>query len=445
MPFARPVRALVLALPLAGCRGCDAEGSLDAELEVVPDDDTPTALATWTADDDVRTRVEVEGDDRTVVGDWSPAGAGEVKLRLLGLRPDADWTATLLTEDGSRSEPVSFTTAALPIDFPGLTIEGTAGWSGWILTSVIADDAWAVLFDQDGQVSWFARGVADKQPIRTSMRRDRVGVYVGTEIIQGGAAEGEIDSYDWGGDLIEAFDLPHFTHEFHEFEDGSFVWVEDDCREIEGEAETCGDRIMTGAPAGGGTERWSTFDSYDPVEDGDPPETGDWTHANAMRVDEEAGILWLGFRGLDAIVAFDLETYEIIEQIGGPQSDYNFEKGERPIDQHQFQWLDDGSLLLHDNRKADVGSRVMRLAFDGAEVSVVEEFQHNPPLWDYILGDVDRDAEGNTLVTWSVGGVMEDFDADNQSLWTMSLEFGNAFAYTERFDSLPGVTVEPAL
>jgi hypothetical protein len=96
-------------------------------------------------------------------------------------------------------------------------------------------------------------------------------------------------------------------------------------------------------------------------------------------------------------------------------------------------------LLIHDNRRADVGSRIMRLQFDGSEASVVEEFQHSPPLWDYILGDVDRSEQGDTLVTWSVGGVMEHFSPSNESLWTMTLSVGNAYGYTQRLYSLPGM------
>ena len=69
--------------------------------------------------------------------------------------------------------------------------------------------------------------------------------------------------------------------------------------------------------------------------------------------------------------------------------------------------------------------------------SVSWTFEEDPPLYCFVLGDIQRKTSGNTFVVWGTSGQISEVDPDGEKLWQMNFELGSLFAYTEQVDSLP--------
>lgn len=420
--------------------GCTPVDPPAPGLEVRPDAaGGPNAVASWPADAAERTRVEI-GDDAGpwLATEWAEPGNGRRTATLLGMPADTDWTVRVVTESGAEADAVEFHAAALPVDFPVWNVTGEPGWAGWLLTTALVDPARVVILDPSGRVVWFA--TLPEGPVaggRSRPRNDGLGVWWADMDEQ----PAELVGVSWSGRELDRASVSGLNHDYTELADGRFAWSRFDCREVDGLGRVCGNSLQVGVPGGEAEARFSTFDEFDPAVDGEVDEDGDWTHANALWVDEPGGVAWFGLRNFDAILEIDLESGAVLGQLGGPHATWAPEPGAGTRKQHRFDVLPDGHLLIHDNGEPGVGSRVVEVALDDAAgtASMVEVLRHDPPPFDYALGDVTRGADGSTLVTWSTAGMIDDFAPDGTLRATIAGELGTAFGYTTRLDALPGM------
>lgn len=161
-------------------------------------------------------------------------------------------------------------------------------------------------------------------------------------------------------------------------------------------------------------------------------EARDWTHGNAVVLDEARNALLVSIRHLDAILAFRYErdddgpAGELLWRLG-PDGDVRLRgDGEWQYHQHSPTLEEDGSLLVYDNGNGRPGtdemsddptqrpfSRVVQyqLRGDGAVPTAVEQaFELRSEIdgvaaYAFFVGDVDRLSNGNVLVT--NGGVTD--------------------------------------
>jgi len=167
---------------------------------------------------------------------------------------------------------------------------------------------------------------------------------------------------------------------------------------------------------------WSTFDHIDPLAHHTfdlhtpfwelPPYDGvdtpkDWTHANAVVPIEDD---WLvSMRNVDWLIRVDRETGEIVWRFG-PEGDFELSEGARwHSRQHAPEVLENGNILIYDNgnARADAGeeempwSRVVEFSLD-TETGVATEvwsYAGDEEYFSMLVGDADRLANGNTLIT----------------------------------------------
>lgn len=436
-------------MPFLSILACDpAETTLEgAKIDVSPSVVT-VATATWEAAGTAPSRVEVSGPDGPwLVTDWQEGGGGKVEVPLLGLLPSTDYTATVVSEDGASSPPVEFSTGALPNDVPGWTIEGAPSWDGYLFVATLGAANFLFILDEEARVVWYQAYDLDRDVIRVRPRRDGKGLVhaLTYEGDQGPAPD--IIYTDWTGAEDHRLTVDSYTHDFVELSNGGLGVIRREMREtlVDGEnVRVQGNLLSEVAADGTVTDLWSTWDDFVPGRDTELDSTGYWTHANALDIDADEATYTLGLRGISTIVDIDRGTGTVSRQIGGVDSDYAFAaEFDRPFEQHQFDATADG-LVIFDNRDRtfDDGSRVLELTLDDAlgTATVAKSWPHVPPLWVYVLGDVDRLDDGGTLVAWTSSGTMTDFGPEGDTRWEMTLDIGQAVSYFERVSALPGVS-----
>ncbi len=411
------------------------------DLVIAPaEGERPTATATWTPDPDLRTRVELTGPDGPFLAtDWHDAGLDPQSAALIGMHVDSEWSASLVVEASEVVESVSFTTPPLPVDFPSWSLTGTPGWTGWMLVPILDDAPGVVLMDAMGRVVWFTSLVDVRVGGgRSRIRRDGLGVWMASM----GDQPATVTGVSWMGEVLETVSVNGLNHDYTELGDGRFSWGSFDCRVDDTLGRVCGNAIKVGALDGPAAAIFSTWDEFDPHTDGEVTGEADWTHANALFVEPDEASAWFGLRNFDAILHVDLTTGAVLDQVGGPHATLLPEgPAAETYEQHRFEVLADGNLVVFDNGTAESNSRVVELALDrdAGTATVVSVLQHDPPVFSYALGDVHRAEDGSTLVTWATAGLIDDFGSDGVIRATISAELGLAFGYNEVVTELPGM------
>ena len=169
----------------------------------------------------------------------------------------------------------------------------------------------------------------------------------------------------------------------------------------------------------------------------------DWTHANAVVYDEERDAVIFSVRHTSQVIAMTRTDRE------GPQTEVRWILGEgatMPLDgdvpryQHAVEVQDDGSILLYDNGNGREGtepddptnptySRAVLYAIDDtspdpADWSATQVWEHRAddldgePIYASFIGDADRVANGNVLITH--GGI--DFMNPESNLHSVIIE-----------------------
>jgi len=205
-----------------------------------------------------------------------------------------------------------------------------------------------------------------------------------------------------------------------------------------------GDVIAIVDKNGTPTWTWSVFDHKDAI----PPEamnqsvcrschfgldTFDWTHGNSVVPFPGENALLASFRNVLRVVKIDIDTGDVLWQMG-PGLDFQWIGDEPELDkwfrlQHDAHWLEGDHLLLFDNGAC----RYQENCFEGEwsrglELEVDQDAKTVRLVWEYRVpfthahGNVERNANGNTLVSngWACG--VYEISADRQLLWHMQFD-----------------------
>ncbi|MBM4367806.1 MAG: aryl-sulfate sulfotransferase [Deltaproteobacteria bacterium] len=413
----------------------------------VSTDVVTVATSKWTDESGEYTRVEVaDAEGAWLVTDWQEPG-GLHEATILGLLPGTEYTATVATESGAATSGTEFTTGDLPNDFPQWTTSGEASWEGYVYVNTVGAVHYLLVLDEQARPVWYAPYDPEFNAVRARPRRDGSGVVWAITATGGRDPSPNIFATTWLGQQAMALGVRNYTHDFVELDDGTLGALVYDKRTIEGDGErhdVTGNALALVDGAGNATTLWSAWDDFEPTDETFDAATGYWTHANAIDLSADGSTFTVGLRGLNAIVDIDAATGAIGRQVGGPASDYRFASDDDAFfEEHQFELLDDG-ILVFDNQAttSDTGSRVLQLELDDSTgvATATRKIYHDPPLWVYVLGDVDLLPDDGVRVTWTSSGVMTDYDADGSVRWELTMELGQALSYSLRESALPGNT-----
>lgn len=337
---------------------------------------------------------------------------------LLGLPPGAR-VAFEVHDDAGFSATGSITTGSYPASWPAWTPTGARTTDEFLVVGTFGNRDAVVVFDAEGRPVWWREvpgGVVRAVPTPG-----------GTGLLVGPGLTGEaLWRLDWTGARVERVATPGFTHDFVLGPDGEVAYL---ARvDHEANAGTCQtDAIVElGSPE----PLWDTWSIFD-----DAPATcaarddGTWTHANAL--DRLDGRYYVGLRNLSAI-------YAVSAASGATEGLYT---GADPIAdaflaQHQFEVLDDGLLVFDNGTGERSSSRVVEYAVPGDGAMTARwSYTPDPPLYAFVLGDVHRLENGNTLVAWGSSGRLQELRPDGATAWQLDAELGTAFGYVARMPS----------
>jgi hypothetical protein len=442
------MRSFVLVLTLAACTEGEESALLPGgSFELTVAGSTVTyATASWEAPGAENAHLEFLVDGEVQLVTDLVEGEQATDLPIVGLWVNETFDVRLVDEAGNVRAEGTHTVGSGPVTLAELAISGRPTWSTYVLSALLTSDPpGAVMFSPSGKPCWYWENEGGAYVARARPRRDGAGVWVLLMPDIHTGISGRLLSIGWDGTVLadlnpSGHEGEGVSHDFIELENGALLLIALDTREWEGRSYTA-ESIMQLDPDGTEHLLWSYWDLYSP--DGSVEDPANWTHANALRWNDERQTVWVGSRGLNNLVELSPETWEVLTQFGGPQpSVYVAEGTTPPFSQHHFDFRGN-RLLVHDNREVSVGSRVVAYDIefgDRTVASTVWEYVPSPTVFDFILGDAAWVDDETTLITWSTTGLLEQHGLDGSSPWSVSLLLGTVFGYSEPVPSIPGTS-----
>ena len=421
----------------------------DSPLDLVLDPDIPTvATATWRDGCADPGLAWVEFGLDTDYGQIAPARTtddGGCEALIWGMKAAAVYHYRAVEEIDGEAVPAADARVltgpapnSLPIVRATHHVPG-AVQPGFLLTQLLTTPPAAVILDRDGDYVWWYQEDEGYMPglFRAQLSRDRATVLF--QRPSGGPNfqdRGELIQVTPEGDVVAS--LPgsdRSTHDFDELPDGSIAILRSHPRTVDDGRTVYGDKILELAPDGTETQIWTVWDwvEHDPEVFTEDLYGGDWSHANILRYDEASDAYYVSMRNFHTIWGIDRATGDVFWRFGGDTSDYTDADGNTDLTslQHGFQLLEDG-IVVHDNGTAAVlSSRVIEYTLDDTQglADPSLEYVPDPPFFNYALGDVVRHPDGNTLVAFSLGGLVHEVSPDGELLWELSVELGSGLGY----------------
>jgi hypothetical protein len=171
---------------------------------------------------------------------------------------------------------------------------------------------------------------------------------------------------------------------------------------------------------------------------GDDQENG-WTFANALDYDPVEDAFLLSLRNFSTIVRIDRASGTCPWAFGSAGATFAPAAGSsRFLHEHQFDLRDD-RLLVFDNAGAGgLVSRVLEYDFDPGtgRAEEVWSYQNDPPIFTFVLGDVLRLDDGDTIIDWATGAQIDRVGPSGELKWRVSANIGFAFGFFEAEEDL---------
>lgn len=368
---------------------------------------------------------------------------------LLGMKPASEYQARIAVEiDGTvhTGSGHDMTTGLVPSGYPDLTLERGDGdsFDGFLVAGIVGTATAAVILDEDGEYVWWYEPEGISQVGRTVLSRDGSAM-LAIDLNAMGQEDSHMVRIAPDGGSVETTSLPYAHHELYEHEDGTIATLAHDPQDVDG-TRINGDSIVELAPDGTITVIWSCWDTqdllpYSPTGDeGAPPNA--WPHANALDylADEDAYLLSLLYE--DTILRIDRATGAVDWIMGGDYSDFELEGGGTEIFErtHQMHHLGDSMVVFVNGDTQGGVSRAIEYAVDeqSFEVEPLWEYWSDPSLTCISLGDVHRFDSGNTLITYSYSGQIQEVTPEGEPTWILSASAGGVIGYTTPIEDLYG-------
>ena len=415
--MARPSLLAALA-SLAALLGCPTAETTLADVQIAENPaNVLSCFVRWTTDEPASSRVEFGEDGfQFFVGDDILVTEHEVFVFGMHAEGAYDLRALSTTADGQTlvSEPQTFGTGTLP--FPvattGVTdLDPARLQPGWTLTNfainLTVSRVVAVMLDQDARVVWYydlgdEEGRAD---VEVSLLGD--GDLAQRHVLIGGAVPplGHPVEVDLAGNVLwegpeqaEGVVLAGegMHHTFQQLPGGDFVTLYFDFADghILDRIEQIDRDLQL-------TWSWSTADHEDVLGE-------DYVGGNYVIVDEDDGVAYFNGRIVHRLFKIDRATGDVIWTLGdgGDFEPIPDEPETWFLGTHAPSLLPDGHLLIYDNGAPGERdySRVVEYELDEANMTAELVWEYPGQLADdewfnNVWGDVDRLANGNTLIT----------------------------------------------
>lgn len=422
------IASLLLFLACAD-KGADDTASGLYGFSATVSEAIPTVVTvTWSSEEPTRGRV-LFGPGLALSTPLEAEAATEHEAVLLGLPPDTEAGWQVVLDDGAAGPEQTVTTGLLPNSLPVLSVEGE-GHDAFTVAPMLGGVTGPAIVDADGQFVWFYEDTRGLDVYRARLSRDGRSVLYNAASVSGDPAEDSVlVRVALDGSEESTLSVPLLAHDFVELPDGTLTAIVVEYREVEGE-ELRGDRLVEVSPDGTLTEVWSAWDCFDPSVDlGTDSEIG-WTFANALDYDEVADAYTLSIRNFSSLVRIP-RGERACDWVFGSTGATLPAPADPFLHQHQFEVLED-SVLLFDNAGAGSTSRAMEYSLDPTGASEPElrwSYTPDPGVFTFVLGDVARLEDGDTLVDFAAGGQIDRVSPDGELRWRLQTQLGYAFGF----------------
>jgi len=423
--------SIALSLFLLGCKsGPVAISDITSETST----QVVTAInVSWTTD--VESSGYVEYGLTEDYGEQTPltaSGTSHTTTVLMTSDSEVHYRIVVPGEEDSLSDDATTTTGTLPSNMPLLELTGDARDDQFLILPVLGSVTAPVILDGSGNIRWYHIDERGLDVYRVLPSVDGESILYNAASVSGDPAEDSmIVRVALDGSWEETIEIPLLAHDFVEHPDGTLGVMVTEYREGSDGEEIRGDSIVEVALDGTMTTVWSAWDCFDPdVEQVDETEDG-WTFGNALDYDPDADVYYQGMRNFSSIARIDRATGSCDWVFGSIGATIEPDSGASTfLHQHQFQVLDD-SIVIFDNDGGLSTSRALEFSMvDGAvEWSDIWSYAPDPSIYTFVLGDVNRFDDGDTLITWSVSGQINRVDSNGVSNWQLNSALGYAFGF----------------
>ena len=372
-----------------------------------------------------------------------------VSLPVLGLLPNERYTLRVIAYGEGRvtvGSGMSLRTGSLPADLPRYVASGSAPSPGYI---VFASGRYGLVIDNTGRIVWY-RHFPDGAGL--NFMAQPTGRYVvRPPTPEPGDTEPWVE-LDALGNVTRTMScvagLQPRPHDLILEADGSYRLLCDETRTMNltayggvANARVTGTVVQHISATGELLFQWSPFDHF-AITDVDPAErsgpTVNWTHGNALDVDEDGNLL-VSFRNLSEITKIDGRTGAVIWRLGGRRNQFTFDGTTMPAFSHQHgvRACGAGTLIILDNVGDPRSSRAERYVIEeGSRTArLTQAYASVPTVVTEIGGSVQSLADGRTLVSFGTAGRVEEYDASGRLTWHIEGNPGYVFR-AQRIQSL---------
>ncbi len=422
---------------------------LSAEVAIVP----TVVWVRWETATPLRSDVTASFDGGEVVVAES-APATEHAVMLTGLPPLTTLDVRVTADGTGDVAETRVTTGAHPAWVPDLDYAADAPASaegGVTLAPVILPGGGGILgIDAAGTVVWsWPQDDAGFPwpPFRAWLARDGQAVLY-NHMAPSAEDPGPIVRVSLDGSAVENRAITGGHTDFVEYTPGGHLSLGSDIREVDGR-KLLGDTIRELAPDG--TERvvWSAWDDFSPDLAKTYPNlypadvtVEDWTHINGIAYDADEDDVYVTATFNNAVIRVDRATGELVWWVSDYQGgDFtNVDGAQLMTLPHSVQRVDGGITVFSRGNPADpeACSEVVDIALDEVTWEARERWSYTAPdcLLVPYLGGAERLPGGNTLVSWTTAGRLDEVTPDGALAWQVGTSIGAAFGFSTRAERL---------
>ncbi len=413
-------------------RAAQGSCSFDVEYELSPSINT-VGVVRWSSSFEEPTAAHLEFALPESEQRWvAPAdlGTDEHRTLLLGMKAERryDFRIVVSNDDAecvSRDFPI--TTGELPNSIPRITREvhhADRVEPGFIVTSTGVGNLFGgsggdpvFILDSEGDVVWYW---LDTPPQTSRAHMDWAGsrMWMLALNVTGGAGEVSYVSMDGSEHVTDVAGLEETHHDFTVLPDGTVTAI--------AHIGNCSG-IIERSPDGTTKTIVETVASiYKPGQAVYVTVGGVECHPNSIHYHPEDDSYTLSDRYVHAYVKIS-RSGELLWQLGGHDPLGPSFHAVWAVN-HGHQVLDNGNFLLFSNGNAGETARVLEYELDESTWEAKRIWEYDGDRTSPTLGDVQRLPGGNTLVTYSNSGVIQEIDDDGdvvQEIKTTSLGYTN--------------------
>ncbi len=444
-----PLALLLACAPSEPGAAGDA-GLVDLDEALMPSQDlaehAPAAVVLQWDEGAAVDPLAVEVDDGSGAVESIPVDVASGRTVLAGFKPDSLLQVRMVGEVEGEPGATSWSeirTADLPADLPELTVDvadpGALDGKLVLVTHVQSPPA-VLAVDGDGDIVWWRIMDDDYWVSRPRLARDGQAVLVNHGLNDDDYTAG-LRRFTLDGELEQRWEIEGANRDFVEQQDGTLAFIVNDERDVDG-VLVRGDQIVEVAPDGTQTSLWTAWDWFPQDDIGVLGIPGEWTHGNALSIDEQDDAYLLTLAGLRAVVDIDRSSGQTNWVFGGQTSDFETRAGHDSPVQGLIHGVDrtDDSLLVFRNYEegGDGQSSVVEYSLDPSNPVVTKlwEWYPDPAVYTPSLGNAIRMDSGTTLVNFATAGRLAEVNPDGSVRWQVSTELGGALGYSTVVDGL---------